>query len=53
MRSLTLLAKRREFSDSPKLSSSGDIFTNIKLYRGKEISHMFLKTIKELYSAKP
>lgn len=28
---LTLLAKRREFSDSPKLSSSGEMLTNIKL----------------------
>lgn len=29
--SLTLLAKRREFRDSDKFSSSGEMFTNISL----------------------
>ena len=31
----TLLGKRREFRDSPKLSGSGAMLTNIRLQRGQ------------------
>ena len=30
-----MLAKRREFRDSPKLSGSGAMLTNIRLQRGQ------------------